>query len=606
VSHADRNKADPSSERILLQVDQPQSNHNAGDIVFGPDGYLYIPLGDGGRANDVGLGHPPLGNGQDISTLLGSILRIDVDGEEPYGIPGDNPFVGREGRDEIYAYGFRNPYRISFDVGGQREFWVSDVGQNRWEEVNLVDKGGNYGWNLKEGTYCFDPESPGNPPTTCADVGPRGESLIDPVIEFANSSSPGGGISRAVVGGYVYRGSTMPQYIGRYIFGGWSESFNAPSGILLMARRSSISGQIWTIDELQVTAGITQPVFVLSFGYDPADELYVLTSRMAGPSGNTGAIYKLVSPGEDRLLVSVWDQEIISDTVTIAEVISDGPGWMVIHAEAQGGGPGPVIGYAPLTDGRNLFVTVNIDKSGATGTLYAMPHVDVGIIGAYEFPGADVPVRVNGQVLTKPFKALNMEPLVEVMDQEVVEGTVTLPRAVMKGPGWMVIHAEAPGGGPGPVIGHTAISDGLNISVKVPIDVSNATQTLYAMLHYDRGTMGVYEFPGADVPVQVDGRIAMAPFNLIVSQGTVAVDMINLAFRPKVVIIRAGSTVRWTNREALPHTATDDGGAWDSSTMDQGDIFSRQFGTAGVYRYHCRFHGASDGVGMAGTVVVFP
>ncbi|MDD2788311.1 PQQ-dependent sugar dehydrogenase, partial [Methanoculleus sp.] len=108
------NRADPGSERMILEVDQPQANHNGGSIAFGPDGYLYIPLGDGGGANDVGRGHPPGGNGQDIETLLGKILRIDVDGEKPYGIPADNPFVGREGRDEIYAYGLRNPWRTAF------------------------------------------------------------------------------------------------------------------------------------------------------------------------------------------------------------------------------------------------------------------------------------------------------------------------------------------------------------------------------------------------------------------------------------------------------------------------------------------------------------
>src|SRR5690606_26514156 len=113
VSDDDPNRADPDSERIILQVDQPQANHNAGDLEFGPDGYLYITLGDGGGANDVGVGHTPgLGNGQDINQLLGKILRIDVDSGDPYGIPPDNPFVGREGRDEIFAYGFRNPFRM--------------------------------------------------------------------------------------------------------------------------------------------------------------------------------------------------------------------------------------------------------------------------------------------------------------------------------------------------------------------------------------------------------------------------------------------------------------------------------------------------------------
>jgi hypothetical protein len=129
VTGMNGNMADAASERIILQVDQPQANHNGGYIMFGSDGYLYIPFGDGGGSNDTGTGHPAIGNGQDITTLLGSILRIDVDQGDPYGIPSDNPFVGQEGRDEIFAYGFRNPYRSSFDAMGSNELFAADVGQ---------------------------------------------------------------------------------------------------------------------------------------------------------------------------------------------------------------------------------------------------------------------------------------------------------------------------------------------------------------------------------------------------------------------------------------------------------------------------------------------
>jgi glucose/arabinose dehydrogenase len=168
VSDAGANQADPASERIVLEVDQPQSNHNAGQIAFGPDGYLYIPLGDGGAANDVAVGHSPQGNGQDTSNILGSILRIDVDNGDPYGIPADNPFVGDDNiPDEIFAYGFRNPYRIAFDRGGDQSLFVSDAGQDQWEEVDIVTIGGNYGWNIKEGTHCFDPNNPGISPAEC-------------------------------------------------------------------------------------------------------------------------------------------------------------------------------------------------------------------------------------------------------------------------------------------------------------------------------------------------------------------------------------------------------------------------------------------------------
>ena len=178
VSAADRNRADLGSERIIMRVHQPQSNHDGGQVLYGPDGYLYISLGDGGGGNDVGPGHPPIGNGQDFTTLLGSILRIDVDHGDPYAIPPDNPFVGQEGREEIFAYGLRNPWRMSFDAGGERELFAADVGQNLWEEVDIIRKGGNYGWNIKEGTHSFDPSNPDQSPDQSPETGAHGEPLI--------------------------------------------------------------------------------------------------------------------------------------------------------------------------------------------------------------------------------------------------------------------------------------------------------------------------------------------------------------------------------------------------------------------------------------------
>jgi glucose/arabinose dehydrogenase len=176
-------QADSDSERIILAVDQPQSNHNGGTLLFGPgDGFLYISLGDGGAHNDAAPGHVADwyqfnegGNGQDVTqNLLGSILRIDVDTGDPYGIPQDNPFVGREGLDEIYAYGLRNPYRMSFDRAGEYGLLAVDAGQELWEEISVIVKGGNYGWNVKEGTHCFDAANPTEPPEQCPDiVGPH-------------------------------------------------------------------------------------------------------------------------------------------------------------------------------------------------------------------------------------------------------------------------------------------------------------------------------------------------------------------------------------------------------------------------------------------------
>ena len=210
---AANNQADPNSEEILLRVNQPQLNHNAGQIAFGPDGYLYVPLGDGGGANDEDMGHiadwyekNDGGNGQDLTTnLLGTILRIDVDNRadgQAYAVPEDNPFVGQAGAEEVWAYGLRNPWRISFDTDGT--LYAADLGQELFEEVNVIEKGGNYGWNVKEATHCFSTQTPEEPPQTCPDSGPDGEPLIDPVLEHDHD------VGIAIIGGYVYRGSDLP------------------------------------------------------------------------------------------------------------------------------------------------------------------------------------------------------------------------------------------------------------------------------------------------------------------------------------------------------------------------------------------------------------
>ncbi|GAB4136308.1 PQQ-dependent sugar dehydrogenase [Thermopirellula anaerolimosa] len=199
VSPDNPNRADRDSEEVLMKIEQPYGNHNGGSIEFGPDGYLYIGLGDGGSAND------PHGHGQNLKTLLGSILRIDVDHRDPglaYAIPKDNPFVGRgDGvRGEIWAYGLRNVWRLTFDrVTG--DLWVGDVGQNRYEEVDIIVRGGNYGWKLREGFHDFDPKAE----TT-------EEPLIDPVTEYFRHEG------MSVTGGYVYRGHRLPEYYGAYFY----------------------------------------------------------------------------------------------------------------------------------------------------------------------------------------------------------------------------------------------------------------------------------------------------------------------------------------------------------------------------------------------------
>jgi len=218
VSAGNENLADVNSERFLLQIDDPQGNHNAGTIAFGPkDGFLYIAIGDGGGANDTPVGHVPDwylpnagGNGQDVeANLFGNILRIDVDKGVPYGIPADNPFVGKTGLDEVYAYGLRNPFRFSFDSKGNHDLISADVGQLLYEEINVIKKGANYGWNVKEGFTCFNAAASTTPFPNCPSVDNFGNLLIDPVIVIDNFNKPGGGRTTAIMGGNVYRGSDI-------------------------------------------------------------------------------------------------------------------------------------------------------------------------------------------------------------------------------------------------------------------------------------------------------------------------------------------------------------------------------------------------------------
>ena len=245
TSRGDANKADPDSEHIILEVPQPYSNHNGGHLVFGPDGYLYIGLGDGGKAGD------PHGNGENTSTLLGSILRIDVDTidiDGTYSVPPDNPFAGVGGgvRGEIWAYGLRNPWRFSFDrVTG--ELWAADVGQDEYEEVDIIEPGLNYGWNTMEGAHCF------RPPSGC-----DREGLEMPVMEYGRE----GGCS--VTGGYVYRGSRLPSLYGAYVYGDFC------------------SGRIWALrhDGTQITEHlelVDSDLQISSFGEDRDGELYILS-----------------------------------------------------------------------------------------------------------------------------------------------------------------------------------------------------------------------------------------------------------------------------------------------------------------------------------------
>jgi hypothetical protein len=224
--------------------------------------------------------------------LLGKILRIDVDRVDEgkaYGIPADNPFVGQQGTlPEIYALGLRNPWRISFDLGGDGSLFVSDAGQNLWEEVDIVTKGGNYGWNIREGTHCFDPENPSQSPESCPDSGAGGEMLVEPIIEYGHD------LGTAVVGGYVYRGQALAEMQGKYIFADWSNDFAKGSGTLLAATPSQEG--LWSWEEIEVAKSPSGRVdrFIRSLGMDDEGEIYLLTSDEMGPTGSTGKVFKIL------------------------------------------------------------------------------------------------------------------------------------------------------------------------------------------------------------------------------------------------------------------------------------------------------------------------
>ncbi len=384
----DPDLADPNSEIILFRVDEPEFNHDSGHVAFGPDGLLYITLGDGGGANDAGdlnglcdaghcigddsvcsvsaqdcvdettcvsdLGtcgviltpvcvdassclpsgttpHGPSGNGQNPDTLLGSVVRIDVgagsvlpddfpgDPERNYAIPPGNPFAGGGGAPEIYAYGFRNPYRFSFDhTAGM--LYVGDVGQDVLEEVDVLPVESspgllNYGWSVREGFSCFDAFDPASPPATCAEVGPFGEPLLDPVMDYLHPipclnddvcapfgvgcdldrglCANEGGIT--VIGGFVYRGSAYAPLVANYVFGDFSDNFFVPGARLYYfdtdGPRAFERRQFFLAPD-------DQPLgrFLKGFGEDQDGELYVAVSEALAPFGDTGIVYRITCP----------------------------------------------------------------------------------------------------------------------------------------------------------------------------------------------------------------------------------------------------------------------------------------------------------------------
>ncbi len=290
VSADDANVADPDSERLILAVDQPYSNHNGGQIRFGDDGYLYIALGDGGSGGDTDdpgddLGRPEIGNGQDVTTILGNILRIDVDGGDPYAVPEDNPFVGETGVDEIFAYGFRNPFGLSVDHD-TGELYAADAGQLRFEEMSVVELGGNFGWNIKEATHCFDPDNFLEPPAECPDTGEQGEPLIDPIVEYERGPDSGS----VIAPGIRYRGSAIPELSGHMVFADYATIRFIPTGIVYAA--APVEEGLWPVRQIEV-AEDNFARFILGVAQDRSGEMYLLTSEEGGPTGSTGEVFAI-------------------------------------------------------------------------------------------------------------------------------------------------------------------------------------------------------------------------------------------------------------------------------------------------------------------------
>jgi uncharacterized repeat protein (TIGR03806 family) len=335
----------PTTEEVLLSVPQPYANHNGGHVAFGPDGYLYFGLGDGGSGGD------PDNNAQTTTNLLGAMLRIDVDGPAPYGIPAGNPFAanprcasGTAPCAEIYAWGLRNPWRWSFDRA-TGELWAGDVGQGAWEEIDRIQRGGNYGWRYREGAHCY------NPATNCPTVGPGGEPLIDPVAEYGRA------FGASVTGGYVYRGSAIPALVGRYVFGDF------------------VSGRIFAYKPDPVPDNAREELLqsglsISSFGEGADGDLFVVHYG--------GTLHRLVQTGGVPT-DPVPDDLAATGCTSTADVRQPAPG---------------LIPYAPnapfWSDGAEKQRWIGL-PNGAT--------VSIGADGDFEFP--------NGTVLVKAFRLQN-------------------------------------------------------------------------------------------------------------------------------------------------------------------------------------------------------
>jgi len=286
ISEQNENQADRFSDRVMSSIAWPQFNHNGHWMAFGPDGMLYVSVGDGGYANDWGIGHSiGTGNGQDLTNVHGSIMRLDPEtGEAAEG----NPDLGPDADPRIWAYGLRNAWRCSFDMSGDNDLFCADVGQNSYEEVNLVEAGDNLGWRRMEGRHCFNYLEPDKHPEDCDTSG-----LEMPIMEYENCTArPQNCKGISITGGYVYRGSHEP-WQGKYIFGDWSRMFAAHDGQIFFGTEGEDGN--WTMETAEVTNMDGNLPFILSFAQDNDGEVYALTSVTTGPAGGAqDTIYRIV------------------------------------------------------------------------------------------------------------------------------------------------------------------------------------------------------------------------------------------------------------------------------------------------------------------------
>jgi hypothetical protein len=355
VSSANPDVSD-TTEKLILTFDQPFENHNGGMLAFGPEGYLYIGTGDGGSAGD------PQNNGQRLDTLLAKVLRIDVDGASPYAIPRDNPFVGRAGaRGEIWAYGLRNPWRFSFDRPTGRLI-LADVGQNTVEEVDIIVRGGNYGWRIMEGDICFSPA------TNCDQ-----SALIMPITTYRHPPPPEG---RSITGGYVYRGPQDTPWKGAYFFGDFVST-------RLFSLTENSDGT-WTRTEILNTG-----LAISSFGEDERGDLYVVNLGQVGRP--TGSVHRMLF-GSMLVFPQVADGGGYTTTFTVTNTSASSadatlrffnPDGTPRQVSLAGLGTASSFSFQVPAGGTRVLATTGLSPSGTVGMALLESTPPVGAVATF-------------------------------------------------------------------------------------------------------------------------------------------------------------------------------------------------------------------------------